>query len=55
MKLYVVPFVPTAENLAKHWFERLAPRVDARTEGRASLLKVLVWETPNCSAEYPVT
>ena len=25
MKLYVVPFVPTAENLARHWHDKLAP------------------------------
>ena len=52
-KIYVVPFVPTAENLARHWFERLEPRVQARTNGQATLLKVVVWETPNCSASYP--
>lgn len=52
-KLYIVPFVPTAENLARHWFERLAPRVKARTGDQAELLKVKVYETPNCSAEYP--
>jgi 6-pyruvoyltetrahydropterin/6-carboxytetrahydropterin synthase len=51
-KLYLVPFVPTAENLAKHWYERLAPRVKARTEGQATLKKVHVGETPNCWAAY---
>lgn len=51
-KLYLVPFVPTAENLARHWYERLAPRVIVRTNDQAWLSKVLVWETPNCSAEY---
>lgn len=51
-KTYVVPFVPTAENLARHWFERLAPRVSARTEGQATLAEIKVWETPNCSASY---
>ncbi len=51
-KLYLVPFVPTAENLAKHWFERLFPRVSERTAGAAKLKKITVWETPNCSAEY---
>ena len=51
-KTYVVPFVPTAENLARHWFERLAPRVSQRTEGQASLAEIKVWETPNCSASY---
>ena len=53
VKLYIVPFVPTAENLAKHWYERLYPRVKIRTDDRALLSKVVVWETPNCSAEYP--
>lgn len=52
-KVYITPFVPTAENLARHWFELLWPRVGAITHGRAELVKVKVWETPNCSAEYP--
>jgi len=54
-KLYLVPFVPTAENLAKHWFERLSPRVRMRTDGHGWLKQVKVWETPSCSAEYPAT
>jgi 6-pyruvoyltetrahydropterin/6-carboxytetrahydropterin synthase len=53
--LYIVPFIPTAENLAKHWYERLCPRVYARSSGLASLKQVKVWETPNCMAYYPVT
>jgi 6-pyruvoyltetrahydropterin/6-carboxytetrahydropterin synthase len=52
-KLYIVPFVPTAENLAKHWFDRLAPAIVARSDNQATLVKIKVWETPNCSAEYP--
>lgn len=52
-KLYLVPFIPTAENLAKHWFERLEKRVLTRTQSRATLLHVRVYETPNCWAEYP--
>lgn len=52
-KFYFVPFVPTAENLARHWFERLAPRVIARTDGQATIKSVKVWETPNCTATYP--
>ena len=51
-KLYVVPFIPTAEKLAEHWFMRLAPRVAERSGGLASLIRVCVWETPNCKAEY---
>lgn len=54
-KLYLVDFVPTAENLAKHWFDRLEPRVKIRTEGQGKLVGVIVWETPNCAAQYPST
>ena len=52
-KMLVLDAVPTAENLAKHWFTRLTPRVSRRSEGRALLLNLTVWETPNCRATYP--
>ena len=52
-KLYVIGLPPTAENLARHWFERLAPRIRERSDSRAKLAKIVVWETPNCSAEWP--
>jgi 6-pyruvoyltetrahydropterin/6-carboxytetrahydropterin synthase len=51
-KLYIVPFQPTAECLAKHWFERLAPRLIARSGGLAHLVRLSVWETPNSRADY---
>lgn len=51
-KLIVVPFVPTAENLAKFWFDILAECVDERSLGQAQLQKIDVWETPNCKATY---
>lgn len=51
-KLYVLPGPPTAEELARHWYTRLAPRVAARSEGLAELARLRVWETPNCWAEY---
>lgn len=52
-KLYLLHCVPTAENLARHWYERLTDALAAepRNQG-ARLLSVKVWETPNCSAEY---
>lgn len=53
MKVYVVPFTPTAENLAKHWFDRMESKVQALSKGLASLRKVTVYETPNCVAVYP--
>jgi len=53
-KLYVVPFHPTAECLAKHWFEMLQSPVHSRSGGVARLTKIRVWETPNCVGEYGV-
>jgi 6-pyruvoyltetrahydropterin/6-carboxytetrahydropterin synthase len=51
-KLYVVPFHPTAEELARHWFHRLKKAVHHRSDGYAELDRLRVWETPNCWAEY---
>jgi 6-pyruvoyltetrahydropterin/6-carboxytetrahydropterin synthase len=51
-KLYVVPFQPTAECLAKHWFSVLQGPVATRSDQTARLVAVRVWETPNCMAEY---
>lgn len=52
-KLYVIGTTPTAENLARHWHQRLAPEVVVRSGGLATLAQVRVWETPNCWAAYP--
>ena len=51
-RLYVVPFQPTAECLARHWFGRLKAPVAERSLGCAALTRVTVWETPNCRATY---
>ncbi len=51
-KLTVVPFQPTAECLARHWFVKLAEPVKQRSGAAARLLLVRVFETPNCAAEY---
>lgn len=53
-KLLVVPCIPTAENLAAYWFEKLAERVRIRSEGNAYLSRIRVHETPNCFADYPL-
>ena len=51
-KLYLIDTVPTAENLAAHWFKRLWPAINERSFGKARLTKITVFETPNCSAVY---
>lgn len=52
-KLYVINSSPTAEVLAEHWYTRLRPKIKHRSDSKAQLEYVKVWETPNCSAIYP--
>ena len=52
-KVYVMRDIPTAENLAALWFNLLTDAVDMRSDGKARLEKVKVWETPNCWVEFP--
>jgi 6-pyruvoyltetrahydropterin/6-carboxytetrahydropterin synthase len=52
--LYIMDGVPTAENLAAHWFHRLQPVLRKRTRSKADLHQIKVFETPNCVAIYPV-
>lgn len=49
MKIVFVPFIPTAENLAKYWFELLKPKLEHRD---IKLRHVKVWETPTSTALY---
>jgi 6-pyruvoyltetrahydropterin/6-carboxytetrahydropterin synthase len=51
-KLYVLSVNPTAEQLSRHWYQRLKPVVAAKSGGLARLLSIVVWETPNCRASY---
>lgn len=47
--IHFVPFIPTAENLAKHWYEL----IEEPLRGKNMSLKYLkVWETPTSTAEY---
>lgn len=51
-KFYVTPFIPTAENLAEHWFKRLHPWVYERSGGHATLVELTVYETPTSVASF---
>jgi 6-pyruvoyltetrahydropterin/6-carboxytetrahydropterin synthase len=51
-KLLVVGFLPTAENLARFWFELMEADIERLSNNLAKLVSVEVWETPNCSAFY---
>ncbi|WWO95294.1 MAG: 6-carboxytetrahydropterin synthase [Candidatus Dasytiphilus stammeri] len=56
LKIYLVPFSPTAEYLAKHWYEILSLKLSTQQINhitRLSIDSVRVYETPNCWAEYP--
>lgn len=48
-KIHFVPFVPTAENLAKHWFEELEYELKDR---KIQIEYIRVWETPTSTAYY---
>lgn len=53
-KLLIVPFIPTAERLAEFWYNLMKGDVQERSNHTATLHRVVVWETPNCSACYPL-
>jgi len=54
LKLYLINCVPTAENLARHWYNRMCSFVKERSEGGAFLENIRVYETPNCYADFPI-
>lgn len=51
-KVYIIPEVPTVENLTRHWYRRLGPVIRERTDGQVELMEILAYETPNCFARY---
>ncbi|MCB1563932.1 MAG: 6-carboxytetrahydropterin synthase [Alphaproteobacteria bacterium] len=53
-KLYLIGPSPTAEALAEHWFKKLSPSVEELSNKRAKLSNMVVSETPNCVASYPL-
>lgn len=48
-KLTLVSFIPTAENLAKFWFELIKIPLEARA---IKIKHIKVWETPTSTATY---
>lgn len=48
-KLLIVDFIPTAENLAKHWYYYLKRRLDKFS---IAIKYLKVWETPTSMAMY---
>jgi len=48
-KIHFVDFIPTAENLCKHWFLLIKPQLKARG---IKLKHIKVWETPTSTAIY---
>ena len=51
-KLYVVSFIPTAENLAQHIFEILDIRFTDVYGTGLKLKRIRLWETPTSYADY---
>ena len=51
-KPVIVPFTPTAENVAKYIFDVLAPKIIDSYGNGLHLSSVKVWETPTSCAMY---
>lgn len=49
---FLLPYNPTAENLARHLVEAVAPKVLGGAEG--AIVRADVWETPGCQATYEI-
>lgn len=52
-KLYVMPYIPTSERLAEHFFGRLKAPVHEQSNGIGQLVNLRFWETPACFSDYP--
>lgn len=48
-KMHFVSFIPTAENLAKHWYGIIKPKLQ---EKGIKIAHVKIWETPTSTATY---
>ena len=51
-KPVIVPFTPTAENVAKYIFDILSPKIIDTYKNDLHLSSVKVWETPTSYAVY---
>ena len=51
-KLYVVPFIPTAERLAEHFFNKIKDLVEEKSNGIAKLTNIRFWETPTSYSDF---
>jgi len=49
-ELVIVDFIPTAENIAKHSFEKVAPIIKMAYGDELRLVSIEFWETPTSKA-----
>jgi len=53
LKIFPVEFCPTAEALAKFFYDFLTEKLkEARLLGEVKVVKVVLWETATSKAEY---
>ena len=51
-KFYVLPYNPTAENMARYLLEKVSPQLIAQCNGYdVQVTKVVIWETEDAFAE----
>ena len=49
-KLFLMPYAPTAENIAKYLLERVTPAVLDEDQYGIEIVRIVVQETENCTA-----
>jgi 6-pyruvoyltetrahydropterin/6-carboxytetrahydropterin synthase len=52
MRIWLVDFIPTAENLARHFWEEMTNHALHVNQALWTLNEVAVWETPTSKAVY---
>ena len=43
---------PTAENMAKYFYEQIKDRLESKTKGRVQIRRIKLWETDTTTATY---
>ncbi len=47
-KYTILPCIPTVENIAQYFLEKLKPNFEATYNDSLVIKKITLWETPNC-------
>lgn len=52
LKHIIVPFIPTAEEIAKWCAEKINTRLKSKYKGSITIYSLTIWETPTSNVQY---